>query len=149
MTLLQDPELAEPNSANPSWDYLSNLINNLDSRSMRRPNNPYIDDSNKADYNSCYTSENISSMALTEYAIGVDLGETKFVHATLFVNDIRGQYVGNFDDDELLLYYLSQVYVYVGDSETYSENTVCPGGPYLDENLDDYYDEYADVNYGA
>ena len=40
----------------------------------------------------------------------------------------------------------AQVNVYVGNSPDWHENTLCPGGPFLDPDLKDYYDLKAEIS---
>ena len=44
---------------------------------------------------------------------------------------------------DLDYYYAASWDVYIGNSPVYWENPKCPGGPFLKDTYDDYFDEYA------
>ena len=42
--------------------------------------------------------------------------------------------------------YTSGWEIYIGDSNVYSDNTKCPGGPFLKNTYDDYTDSWATID---
>ena len=131
-----------------------NLITNLSARSNRYNKRPIVDadGSVASDYSSCFMvdpTDAENSAVASEFSIGFDIGVTKYVHAVLFLQASKNNSIGQNDDSELQNSTLTQIYVYVGDSSVYSENTMCDGSPYLDADFDDYADNFAVTNQGV
>ena len=93
-------------------------------------------------YNSCFVATNEELEGTNhKFVFGVDFGEKVFVHAIYIEQD---KYDGNIWNHSETTEYLQNFEVYIGDSEVYSENKKCPGGPFMKLNdLASYtYDGY-------
>ena len=76
------------------------------------------------------------------FVLGMNLGEEKFIHAVLYINGMSANIGTNVNLNAILV----QISVYIGNSEDYTENTLCEGSPFLSADFDDYYDLYYSQN---
>ena len=87
--------------------------------------------------------------ALNSYQLKVvfDLKARSFIHAVLMIDDLLYDYLWVYMTDNGKLSLLQNFEIYVGnDSETATNNTRCPGGPFLD--IDDESNYFTDNTNG-
>ena len=124
-TITEAPPSSETNHV------AENLITNLSSRGVKFSDKPYIDDSgNTANHYSCYRISH-SDMATVghQFVLTIRLAKSYMQHAILLLEDNRQ---GETQTSSYNWYALFQNYeIYIGDSTDWSQNTKCPGGPFM------------------
>lgn len=121
----------------------SNLVTNLSTRSSRQDYRPLVDNvGNRASFETCFvTTETQLAPEGDMLVLGFDLRKSMMVHAVLVMQD---HYGGQSNSHTTETEYVQNFSLFIGDSQDWRENTMCPGSPFMKYEAGSdgwYYDE--------